>query len=458
MKRNFKGFLVDLLVPSLLIAAGFGLSSIEFYSNSGQRVLEPSLFPLPQRIMYNSNNINGGGDPETLINLLLPSSAFSPSSVAVSGSSDKELLENFDNLLYNSAVTDSPDTYRYGHYYFNRLDYKKHQYKVVTFINATSQEANVAFPQFMYEAILKNAISDSLSYKMVNDPMPIAQVYKDGDKSTGGIFIGFVLGIAFALIPASIIGFILNERSEALAHQQVISGMNKVAYWASNFVFDVAKTIIPVLVAIAFMYIYDLNIEYAWLLLLLFPIAIVPYTYATSFLFSNEATAQNLTIIHHFLIGGMMPIIVFALRLIKKTRDIGDILMWIPRIVPTYNAIGGLMTITLRDTVANTRREDVPHALSFKAAGGDVMFLVLHFFLWNFLLFLIEIGCFNFLRSKGKTIIDPLEELDEDVIREKKRVENTPEDQLAVKADHLRKVYGDKVAVKDTSFGLDFGD
>ena len=38
------------------------------------------------------------------------------------------------------------------------------------------------------------------------------------------------------------------------------------------------------------------------------------------------------------------------------------------------------------------------------------------------------------------------------------RIENTSEDQLAVKANHLRKVYGNNVACKDVSFGLEFGD
>ena len=53
---------------------------------------------------------------------------------------------------------------------------------------------------------------------------------------------------------------------------------------------------------------------------------------------------------------------------------------------------------------------------------------------------------------------DEAEELDNDVAQEQKRVENTSKDDLAVKADHLRKVYGNKVAVKDISFGLEFGD
>lgn len=249
-KRNVKGFLTDLLVPSILIITGFGLSLIEFYEDSASRTLEPSLFPLPQRTIYNTDNISGGGDPATMIGLLEPSSAFDPSGTTVSGTTPEELLINFDNQLYQASVTDPLEPYRYGHYYFNQLDFGNHQYQVVTFANITSQESIVAFPHFMYEAILKNARGSNFQYTMVNDPMPVAQIYKDQEKGGNGLFTGFVLGIAFALIPTSIIGFILHERVNALVHQQIISGMNKVSYWFANFVFDVLKVFIPVIVAI----------------------------------------------------------------------------------------------------------------------------------------------------------------------------------------------------------------
>ena len=48
--------------------------------------------------------------------------------------------------------------------------------------------------------------------------------------------------------------------------------------------------------------------------------------------------------------------------------------------------------ISLKDTIANSRKEAVPTALSFKVAGGDVMFLVLHFFFWSILIVMIETG------------------------------------------------------------------
>ena len=62
------------------------------------------------------------------------------------------------------------------------------------------------------------------------------------------------------------------------------------------------------------------------------------------------------------------------------------------------------------------------------------------------------------MRSKGRVVEDEQEELDNDVEDEQKRIEGISENELAVKSDHIRKVYGTNVAVKDVSFGLDFGD
>ena len=339
-KRNFKGFLVDLLIPSLLIIVGFGISTIDFYKNSSQRTLEPSLFPLQQRVIYNTNGITvtGTSSASTLMSFLTPSADFSTTgTTSTVGSSDTATLENFDDVIYNAAQVSPLDPFRYGHYYLYSLDFTNNQYKVVSFINNTSQDAQVAFPHFMYQAILKNIKGSSFSYKMVNDPMPIVQIYKNKNKQISGYFITFVLGIALALIPGSIIGFLLYERINSLVHQQIISGMNKLSYWLSNFVYDIIKAFVPCIVAIIFLYVFNLSLDFAWLLLLLLPTALVPYTYLTSFLFNDEVAAQNFTIIHNFLIGGLLPIVMEVLRLISSTQKIGDGLIWLPRFIPVYN-------------------------------------------------------------------------------------------------------------------------
>lgn len=117
---------------------------------------------------------------------------------------------------------------------------------------------------------------------------------------------------------------------------QLISGMNLTAYWVSNMLFDVIKGIIPSAIVIGFIYAFDLNYDYVWILFLLYPIGVIPFTYVTSFIFTSETVAQTVTIFMHFVFAGIGAIIVLILRLIESTWAVGDALWWVFKIVPTY--------------------------------------------------------------------------------------------------------------------------
>ena len=62
------------------------------------------------------------------------------------------------------------------------------------------------------------------------------------------------------------------------------------------------------------------------------------------------------------------------------------VLIWLPRIIPLYCMCGGIVNISLKDSIANTREKKYLTQLDMNVAGGDVMFLVLHFFFWNLML------------------------------------------------------------------------
>ena len=87
------------------------------------------------------------------------------------------------------------------------------------------------------------------------------------------------------------IGFILIERVENLRHMQLISGMSLPSYWLSNMIADIIKVYIPIIMIILISVIFDSNYDGVWILFMLLPIALVPFTYCTSFLFQKESTA-----------------------------------------------------------------------------------------------------------------------------------------------------------------------
>lgn len=45
-KRNYKGLIVEVLIPVVLVLIGFAFSKVQFFFSAPDRDLDPSLFPL----------------------------------------------------------------------------------------------------------------------------------------------------------------------------------------------------------------------------------------------------------------------------------------------------------------------------------------------------------------------------------------------------------------------------
>lgn len=89
--------------------------------------------------------------------------------------------------------------------------------------------------------------------------------------------------------------------------------MSLAGYWTSNIIFDIVMAYIPVGLIIMLTFIFNKHYEGIWLLFLLYPPAIVPFTYVTSFLFKSDINSQITTLFLHFVSGGLLVIVVFVL-------------------------------------------------------------------------------------------------------------------------------------------------
>lgn len=67
--------------------------------------------------------------------------------------------------------------------------------------------------------------------------------------------------------------------------------MNLPAYWISNLVADMIKVYIPMIMIILTYLAFGIKLPGCWVLFLIYPLAIVPFTYLTSFLFSTDSRA-----------------------------------------------------------------------------------------------------------------------------------------------------------------------
>jgi len=179
--------------------------------------------------------------------------------------------------------------------------------------------------------------------------------------------------------------------------------MSLAGYWASNLIFDITMAYIPILLIIMLTFVFDKHYQGIWLLFLLFPPAIVPYTYVTSFLFRSDINAQIMTLFLHFVSGGLLVIVVFVLQYIPVTMHWGDALRWVFLIFPSFAVTHGILFSASGKLIIDSRAEDttdegviIPRKIPAEIwdwynLKGDAFALVLHFFIGIALLIMIEL-------------------------------------------------------------------
>ena len=186
-----------------------------------------------------------------------------------------------------------------------------------------------------------------------------------------------------------------------------------IGYWGSNTVSDLIKAYIPIFFIILFSKLFDLQYEGMWAIFLMFPLAIVPFTYVTSFIFVNDTIAQIMTLFLHVLGGGIMPLVVYSLQIIPSTISTGDQLRWWMCLLPTY-CVGESIIWSSSSVLLIEAREAQPNLpqvntelWSLHNLGGNVLILAGHFFVGIALLALIESDLFSCKNLTVKSLPEP---------------------------------------------------
>jgi len=144
----------------------------------------------------------------------------------------------------------------------------------------------------MYQSVLATATNNpNFSFQTTITPFPVLFVLKQRGNATVAFDFAYMVTIAIAIIPCVMVAFILKEREESLKHMQLISGMNLPAYWISNLAADMIKVYIPMILIIFTYLAFSIKLPGVWVLFLIYPLAIVPFTYLTSFLFTTDSKA-----------------------------------------------------------------------------------------------------------------------------------------------------------------------
>lgn len=203
--------------------------------------------------------------------------------------------------------------------------------------------------------------------------------------------------------------------------------MGLFSYWFSNYLIDLVKHVIPAVFSIAMVFAYNIKaftedncIEPVVLLLFLYGWSVIPFSYFLGFFFADYGNAQVAAFFINFMSGGVFPIIVFILRLVKSTRQVSITIGWIFRIIPSFSFGYGILNIGNRNLYAfldGVTALDSPYSLNI--AGGDLICMFLEGLLYFLVVFLIErgshIGTISRFFTNESKIVYIQKEYDEDV-------------------------------------------
>jgi hypothetical protein len=119
--------------------------------------------------------------------------------------------------------------------------------------------------------------------------------------------------------------------------------MSLAGYWAGNMIFDILVAYVPIGLIIVLSMAFGKNYTGAWALFLLYPPAVVPYTYVWSFLFASDINAQVVTLSLHSVSGGLLAVAVFVLQQVPAMMQWGDSLRFISCIFPAFSVTQGIL-------------------------------------------------------------------------------------------------------------------
>ena len=458
-RRDLRSISFEILIPIVLGLLGllFMLVADRFVDQDPME-LKIDNYDTPQDLLYPESE----GFVTELMTLLDESDDITIRDLSVDslGSFDEEVFEYRDK-----------DPYRMGSYYFYNMDDTSNAYEPVVFHNQTAFQSVATFYQEMSLGIMRT-INPDLKIEVNNYPLPITEKITESEGTGDGVLSALTFGLAFAFIPASIIAFVVKEREINVKHQHMISGVSLWAYWLSNFIWDYAKHLVVVGVALALIKLINIEVlndpseNYLAIvfLFLLLGTSIIPFTYLSSYVFDNYATAQVSTILFHFVTGSIFPIFMYVLYIFDSTRDFSKGFRWVLRILPNYCIGNGLIYIGSSEILATFEGVEPYDALSLDSAGGDILMLLITSILFPILLILAETfesspSLRQKIYKKPKQDKPGEYEQDEDVEAEKQRALNTDPADVQVNVRELRKVYTgwfmeEVVAVEDVSFNV----
>ncbi|CEO94857.1 hypothetical protein PBRA_003670 [Plasmodiophora brassicae] len=454
-KRDRKVLLWQIIIPIVLLVLGLFLVDLGIRTKFPAVLLtEDSQFGSSTVFPYGATN-NAGTFKSVLDSVKPPPTMMYLPSATSKADVMNELLANYPNgqPRYGAAFVSSQG--------------------LTLLFNTSGYHSLPAHISMLSNAVLQMA-SPTSSIQLTAQALPLTPA----QKSRSSALLALILGLAFAFIPASFAAFVIRERETQVLQQQLVSGVSTTAYWISTWIWDFISVMVPSVVCIALLYAFqvtqltdDGTMGPAVLILVLFALAICPFTYIISYFFKDSNSGQTVILFVYIItVSGLL--IAHGIMSVPQlgVTDVDNVLIWIYYLFPTFSMAQGLSNLMSRSSTL-TLSNKVPGIWDMDVSGKVLIYLCSEIVGYFAILLLIE-----YVRRTPRLLaiisrdrfldVRPVDgtpdEIDVDVAAEKQRVQSGGADKDVIVLRGLRKVYpsptGVKVAVKDQWFGIPSGE
>uniref|UniRef100_A0A8D8SAH2 ATP-binding cassette sub-family A member 1 n=1 Tax=Cacopsylla melanoneura TaxID=428564 RepID=A0A8D8SAH2_9HEMI len=356
---------------------------------------------------------------------------------------------------------------------------------VKVWFNNKAWISSISFMNAINNVILRASLPANVSREdygivAINHPMNLTakQMALETLKKAGtSILVAVTVLFAMSFVPASFLVFLIEEKVSNSKHLQLVSGVNKLVYWLQVYSWDFmcymfASTLV-VFIFLAFneeAYISPQNLPGLVALLLCYGCAVIPLMYPCSFIFSVPSTAFVVLGCFNLFVGLITTLTVTVLdALMDDTLEsVNEYLKVIFLVFPHFCLGEGLMKLAntyWTSTFANSYGTNLTsvNIWSWRMIGKNLTCMIVHGVLYFSINLSIEYKIYSKLFAGVKPVPPPVTSEEDDVKKEKMRVEGEDgalNDVVVIK--RLVKVYanskGVKPAVNQISFGVGQGE
>ncbi|PFX16944.1 ATP-binding cassette sub-family A member 1 [Stylophora pistillata] len=399
------------------------------------------------------------------------------------------LGDNFRNL---------PASFSQSNVSYLRRIFKRHNAKA--WYNTKGYHAAPTFLNVLNNVILRGKAREKglnaslFGINTINHPMNYTKEQLSEENLFNRIvdvLVAICVVFALSFVPASFVVYLVNERACKAKHLHLVSGVRPFIYWLSTYTWDFINYLIPavgcIFIFLAFgedSYTSTRNFPPTFLLLILygghmvitclssgsslpFRWAITPLMYPASFVFKESSTAYIVLICVNIFIGINTTLATFILEFFVDDQEliaVVEMLKKIFLIFPNFCLGRGLIDLArnqFMDVFERFGQNLVRDPFSWDITGRNIMMLIIQGFVFFFITVLIEYRFFLPQRRVNVTL-KPLEDEDEDVEKERQRVERGEGADDILRLKNLTKVYKSRrirnVAVNRLCVGVPKGE